>query len=79
MLCILLYSALETFVLGRYKNKDYYYYYYFGYVTIADVTIHFFNRANAITVTMDVIEYCIYDYNGTLNDNQARQLSPNYY
>ena len=27
MLCILLYSALETFVLGRYINKDYYYYY----------------------------------------------------
>ena len=29
MLCILLYSALETFVLGRYENKDYYYYYYY--------------------------------------------------
>ena len=28
MLCILLYSALETFVLGRYINKDYYYYYH---------------------------------------------------
>ena len=29
MLCILLYSALETFVLGRYENKDYYYHYYY--------------------------------------------------
>ena len=29
MLRILLYSALETFVLGRYINKYYYYYYYY--------------------------------------------------
>ena len=52
---------------------------YFGHVTVADVTINFFNWANAFTATNDIIEYCIYDYNGTLNDNQAQQLSRNFY